>query len=117
MSPLRAPAPSRSEGAGSKKRRCGTLGAHCIPSTQPWKLRQADDAQGLPNASLRSSNPDERGRPALQVIVGRRGPARLAPTEFHKESLLARAPLTLTGAGGDSGSRRLRLRAEAGSGA
>lgn len=53
----------------------------------------------------------------LQVILGRRGPARLAPTEFHKESLPARAPLTLTGAGGDSGSRRLRLRAEAGSGA
>lgn len=57
------------------------------------------------------------GGPPVQVIVGRRGPARLAPTEFHKESLPARAPLTLTGAGGDSGSRRLRLRAEAGSGA
>lgn len=75
--------------------------------------RQETDPVPPPSGARRGSNPEGRAGSDSRALVSRRGPARLAPTEFHKESLPARAPHALTGAGacGDSGSRRLRLRA------
>lgn len=111
----RGPPTRKGGGKGEKLR---ALGANCIPTSRaralPRKLRrQATDPVPPPSGARRGSNPEGWAGSDSRALVSHRGPARLAPTEFHKESLPARAPHALTGACacGDSGSRRLRLRA------
>lgn len=98
--------------------RCPLHSKHTAVETEAG--RQADDAQGLPNASLRGSNPDDRGSLPCRSSSARPGPARTdrvsqrkspgpRPAHTHRRRRRLRLPPPAAPRRGRLGRQRRRL--------